>query len=45
MPDKYNRPLAEIAIRTVLPSIVGALGAMTATLLPVYHQTFCAGGL
>lgn len=41
MPDRYKRPLAEIAIRTILPSVVGAAGALVATLLPVYHNAFC----
>lgn len=41
MPENYKRPLAKIAIRTILPSIVVALGALVATLLPVYHNAFC----
>lgn len=44
MSEKYQRPLAEIAIRTILPSILGALGAIAATVFPVYHTAFCAGG-
>lgn len=45
MTDKYKRPLKEIAIRTILPSLLGALGALAATVWPVYHTAFCAGGL
>lgn len=45
MPDKYNRPLKEIAIRTILPSLLGALGALAAIAWPVYHTAFCAAGL
>ncbi|WP_296222807.1 hypothetical protein [uncultured Sphingomonas sp.] len=41
MSERYARPLAEVAIRTILPSIVGAVGALVATLLPVYHNAFC----
>ena len=45
MPEKYKRPLAEIAIRTILPGLLGAVGAIAATVLPIYHQAFCAGGV
>lgn len=45
MSENYKRPLAEIAIRTILPSLLGALGAIAATVFPVYHQAFCAGGI
>ena len=39
------RPLWVIALRTVLPAALGALGAIFATVAPVFHQTFCAGSL
>lgn len=45
MPENYKRPLKEIAIRTILPSLLGALGALAATAWPAYHTAFCAGGL
>lgn len=45
MPDRLNRSLAEIAIRTLLPAVCGALGALVMAIAPVYHQAFCAGGL
>lgn len=40
-----TRPLWVIAARTVLPALFGALGAMTATIVPWAHQAFCARAL
>lgn len=45
MPDRFKRPLAEIAFRAVLPAVFGALGAIVMTIAPVYHQAFCAGAI
>lgn len=39
------RPLWIIAARTIVPALVGAFGALAATLAPVYHAAFCAGGV
>lgn len=45
MPDRFNRSLAEIAIRTLLPAACGAIGALVMAIAPVYHTAFCAGGI
>lgn len=31
------------SIRLVVPSLLGAAGALIATVLPVYHTAFCGG--
>ena len=33
------------SVRLVLPSLLGAAGAMAATLLPVYHAAFCGSSV
>lgn len=38
---KYE--LARVAIRTVLPSLLGAFGALAATLAPAYYKAVCFG--
>lgn len=40
-----TRPVLVIAARTVLPAVMGAIGAIVATILPVYHAAFCAGSI
>lgn len=45
MQDRFTRPLAEIALRTLLPAVCGALGALAMSVAPAYHQAFCAGAL
>lgn len=38
-----TRPLAIVAIRTILPGLMGALGAVAAMLFPAFHSAFCFG--
>ncbi|QCS36985.1 hypothetical protein [Tortoise microvirus 38] len=33
--------LLHTAIRTILPALMGAVGALVATLAPIYHNAFC----
>lgn len=40
-----NRPLKEIAIRTILPALMGAAGALLAALAPAYHSAFCTASV
>lgn len=40
-----NGPLKEIAIRTILPALMGAAGALLAVLAPAYHAAFCTASV
>lgn len=40
-----RRPLKEIAIRTILPALMGAVGALLAALAPAYHAAFCTASV
>lgn len=41
--DDAIRPLIRVAFRSVLPAVLGALGAMVAVLAPIQFEAFCAG--
>lgn len=41
--DDSIRPIVRVAVRSVLPAVLGALGAMVAVLAPIQFQAFCAG--
>lgn len=41
--DETIRTGVRVALRAVLPALLGALGAMVAVVAPIHFQTFCAG--
>ena len=41
--DDSIRPLVSVLVRSVLPAVLGALGAMVAVLAPIHFNAFCAG--
>lgn len=44
MPVRDFRPVWVIAARTVVPAVLGALGALLASVWPAYVAAFCGTG-
>lgn len=40
-----KQTLAHTAIRTILPALMGAAGALLAALAPAYHAAFCTASV
>lgn len=40
-----KQSLMHTAIRTVLPALMGALGALVMALAPAYHSAFCTASI
>ena len=40
-----NQSLKQTAIRTILPALMGAAGALLAALAPAYHAAFCTASV
>lgn len=40
-----NQSLRHTAIRTILPALMGAAGALLAALAPAYHAAFCTASV
>ena len=41
--DDAMRSVVRVALRSVLPAVLGALGAIVAVVAPIHFQAFCAG--
>lgn len=39
------KKLGSVAVHTVLPSLLGAAGALAATMAPAYYSAICGGSM